>query len=297
MNILVTGANGFLGSNICNTMSQNHNIFAVSRNFHKLTKNNTVFFHLDMCDYNLLSKIFKDYEIDAVVHCSWMGGNSSKDSNELWQIKNIFHSIQLLDFCVKNRVKHFIGLGSSAEFGEQILKFDENTICKPNNMYGIAKYSFKQISDLFCNKNDINYTWVRPIYTYGPYDVETRLIPKTIISLLKNEKLILNECSNTVDYLYVQDFVNAIKIIIEKKIYGDYIICSDKEYRISDVVNVIYNHIKPDLDIVFDKNLSQVGPPYICGSSAKFKSITNWTVQYNFNDGIDKTINYYKNFV
>ena len=64
MNILVTGANGFLGSNICNLLSKNHNIYAASRTFTKLSKHNIVCIRSEMSDYITLNETIKDNKID-----------------------------------------------------------------------------------------------------------------------------------------------------------------------------------------------------------------------------------------
>jgi len=297
MNILVTGANGFLGSNICNLLSKEHNIFAVSRRFDKLDKNNLICIRAEMSNYIILNESVKNSNIDIVIHCAWMGGNSSLDVNELWQIENIYYSKELLEICKLNNIKHFIGFGSSAEFGEQYKKFNEETICKPNTMYGVSKNCFKQISETFCRNNNISHTWVRPVYTYGPNDVETRLIPKTILSLLRNQNLTLNKCSSVIDYLFVQDFALAIKTIVEEKLPGSFVICSDQETQVKSVVQLIYDKIKPNCDLIFDENKSVLGHSYVCGSSEKLKFLSSWRPTIDLEDGIEQTISYFKKFV
>lgn len=297
MNILVTGANGFLGSNISNLLCNEHNVFAVSRSFNKLNKNNIICIRSEMSNYISLDEIIKNLKIDTMIHCAWMGGNSSKDINEIWQTENIFHSIELLELCAKNNIKHFIGFGSSAEYGYQDIKFDESTICKPDTMYGITKNSFKAISENYCKSKNIKHSWIRPVYTYGPNDVESRLIPKTIIQLLRNENLVLNKCSAIIDYLFVEDFAHAIKIIVEEQLEGSYTICSDDETKVKDAVELIYNLIKPNCELVFDDSKLETGHPYVCGTAAKLRTMTDWTPKINFEEGIQRTISYFKKFV
>ena len=297
MNILVTGANGFLGSNISNLLCNEHNVFAVSRSFNKLNKNNIICIRSEMSNYISLDEIIKNLKIDTMIHCAWMGGNSSKDINEIWQTENIFHSIELLELCAKNNIKHFIGFGSSAEYGRQDIKFDESTICKPDTMYGITKNSFKSISENYCKSKNIKHSWIRPVYTYGPNDVESRLIPKTILQLLRNENLVLNKCSAIIDYLFVEDFAHAIKIIVEEQLEGSYTICSDEETKVKNAVELIYNLIKPNCDLIFDDSKLETGHPYVCGTAAKLRTMTDWTPKINFEEGIQRTISYFKKFV
>jgi nucleoside-diphosphate-sugar epimerase len=296
MNILITGANGFLGSNLCNLLRKNHNIYAVSRTFNKLD-NDITFIHSEMSDYISLGNSIENIKIDCMIHCAWMGGNSSLDINKIWQVENINYSSELLKLCSKHNIGHFICLGSSSEYGYQNSIFDETTICKPDSMYGIAKNSFKSISENYCSRHSILHTWIRPVYTYGPNDVLTRLIPKTIVSLLKNENLSLNKCSSVVDYLYVEDFAYALKDIVEKSIPGDYIICSDQEIKIKNVVEIIYNKIKPNCTLLFDDSKEESKHSYVCGTSEKIKSLTDWLPKIDFEEGIERTIHHYKKLV
>jgi nucleoside-diphosphate-sugar epimerase len=296
MNILVTGSNGFLGSNLCNLLNKNHNIYAVSRKFDKLDYDIT-FIYSEMSDYTNLGNSIENIKIDCMIHCAWMGGNSSLDINKLWQTENIHYSSELLKICSKLNIEHFVCLGSSAEYGYQDAKFDETTICKPDSMYGITKNSFKSISEHYCSSHNILHTWIRPVYTYGPNDVLTRLIPKTIVSLLNNQDLSLNKCSSIVDYLYVEDFAYALKEIVEKKISGDYIICADQEIRIKNVVELIYNKIKPNCSLFFDDNKEESKHSYVCGTSKKIKSLTDWLPKIDFEEGIERTIHHYKKLV
>jgi nucleoside-diphosphate-sugar epimerase len=298
MNILITGAGGFLGSNICNLLSEKHNIMALSRKFDKVNLDKNIICHnIDMADYVNLKEQINNFHPDVVIHCAWIGGNSSKDINELWQANNIIYSNELLKFCTALGVKHFIGFGSSAEYGNHLSKLDEETICKPTNMYGITKNCFRSVAQNFCESNDINFSWIRPVFTYGPRDIETRLIPKTILSLLRNEHLVLNKCSAIVDYLYVEDFCRAIKCIVEQELFGDFTISSNVDINVKNLVQIIYEKIGSKSDLVFDHSLPDYSHQFICGSSEKLISLSDWSPVTSLDKGLDNTISYFEKFV
>jgi nucleoside-diphosphate-sugar epimerase len=295
MKILITGADGFIGSNLCNLLLKEHKIIAISRKFNNLDMHkNLSCIQSEMSNYEGLDKIFETHKPDIVIHCAWMGGNSFKDVKEIWQSQNIVYSIDLLKLCSKYKVNHFIGFGTSSEYGDQTNKFDENTFCNPINMYGITKFSLKMIAEDFCQQNNIKFTWIRPVYTYGPKDVETRLMPKVIKTLLNNQDLKLNSCQSVIDYLYIDDFVKAVESIIDNELQGIYIICSNTENKIKSVIDTIKDIIKPQSNIIYDENLPSLGPQYICGSSNKLMSLSSWSPKYNLVEGIMKTIDYHK---
>ena len=295
MNILVTGAGGFLGSNLCNLLSKSHKILAVSRKFDNLNVNENIrFIKYDLTQYIDLSEKFESFLPDVVIHCAWEGGNSSKDVNEIWQLNNIISSNNLLKLCSKYNVKHFIGFGSCAEYGDLNEIIDEKSICKPINMYGISKLSFRMFSKKYCVDNGINFSWVRPVYTYGPHDVETRLIPKVIKSFLQNEDIVLNSCSAIVDYLYVEDFCKAVKDIVEYNLSGDFVISSDNQYKVKDIVQQVYSLIQPKSELLFDSSIIDKSPQFICGSSKKLKSLSKWAPSFSLEEGLNITIKYFQ---
>ena len=298
MRILITGAGGFLGSAVCEKLSQNHILLALSRNFDKLCLNSNIFCqNSEMAQYHKLSNLFEQFSPDIVIHCSWIGGSSFSDTEALSQTQNISYSVDLLNLCVKYKIKHFIGFGSSSEFGQQDKIFDEKTVCAPQSLYGISKYSFQLISENYCKKNSISYSWVRPVFTYGPKDVTNRIIPKSIISFLRNEKLVLNECSSIVDYLYVDDFADAIFQIVENTLLGDFIICSDGQVQVRELVTSLYKILKPNSELIFDSKLNDTGNKYVCGTSQKLKSLSNWSPKVNLDEGLRKTIEYFSKLV
>lgn len=294
MKILITGSNGFLGSNICRILSKNHEVIALSRKFHSINFSNVTKVAFDMTDFETLEKTFKEHQPDYVIHCAWIGANSSKEVNELWQIDNINLSSNILKLCQKYNVKNFMGIGSSSEFGDCKTKFNENSFCKPHNMYGISKYAFKLISENFCHQNNINYVWVRPVFTYGPNDVETRLVPKTIISFLNNQNLKLNSCQTVVDYLYIDDFCSGIEEILNNNITGNVIISSNQETQVKSLVETIYNKISPNSELIFDPSLDDKTPKYICGTSEKLLRLTKWKPNISLDLGLDNTIKFFK---
>lgn len=295
MKILVTGAGGFLGSNLCNLLSKEHEMLAVSRKTNRLIADENIkFSKFDMSEYVNLDAVFNTFAPDIVIHCAWEGGNSSRDVNEIWQSNNIISSTNLLKLCSKYKIKHFIGFGSCAEFGDSKQILSENTECNPINMYGINKFFFKLISEKYCLDQNIKFSWLRPVFTYGPFDVETRLIPKVIKSFLNNEDVVLNSCSAIVDYLYVEDFCKAVKNIIDLKLFGDYIISSDKQYQVRNVVEQIYQTIKPTSNLFFDNSIIDKSPQFICGTSEKLKNLSKWNPAYSLNEGLKITIKYFK---
>ena len=301
MKILITGANGFLGSNtIKHLLKLNHKILAFSKNSNNIIQllNDIKFIKCDTENYVPYESIIVDFSPDIVINCAWDGGNNYQDVNNFNQFyKNIPLSLSLLEIINKqNNKPKFIGLGSFAEYGNLEFKADEDQQEKPINFYGLSKKQVKEITEAYCIQNNIKYNWIRPCYVYGPGDVSTRLIPTIINKALSNEEIILNSCETIIDYIYIDDFCQAVTELVQSSTQnGAYNICSSNEYVLKNVIKEIQKNISNDVKISFDKSLDRkFSSKYICGSNSKIKIETNWTPKIKIEDGIKNTVNYYK---
>jgi nucleoside-diphosphate-sugar epimerase len=297
MKILITGGNGFLGKNTAEfLLKENHKVMILSRNCNNLEYifNKVQFLKTDS-DYSHYEEEILKFSPDVTIHFAWDGGNNRKDSNGLNQIyKNITNSVYLLE--ILGKLKHktkFIGVGCFGEYGDIFKQATEDQIESPTTFYGLSKNIFKNISNMYCKQNSIEWAWIRPCYIYGYGDVSTRLIPSVINNLLQNKKIELDMCNKTIDYLHVYDFCTAISSILESHDDGIINICSGKEYNLKNIIIFIENTIKNYKLIHYNSN--ENNNIYVCGSNLKLKSKTLWTPTINIEDGIISTIERYKN--
>lgn len=301
MKVLVTGANGFLGSNfIYKLVETGHQVYAFSYNNNNIKPllNKIKFTQAYTKDIlNHKEDIF-NFSPDVIIHFGWSGGNKYDDVNHISQFfDNVGPSISFLQFIKKlPKTPKFIGIGSFSEYGNLTSKAVEATIENPVNLYGLSKYTFKEYSKQLCSQDNIDWVWIRPCYIYGPKDVSTRLIPLVINKCLNNENITLDSCDKIIDYLHVDDFTNLTYELMLSSFTGVYNLCSGFEYKLKDIIDKIHNLIKSSnkIDFTFHQD-RPLTSSYICGSNSKIIKKTNLTPQINLEEGLIQTIKFYKN--
>lgn len=300
MKVFITGGNGFLGSNIVKKLiNEKHEVLICSKNCNNLKSEsgkfdlipsyiNTIHNHIDQ---------IQNFSPDAILLLGWDGANNYKDINNISQFyNNVPDHIKFLTSIVNFEKKpKVIGAGSFAEYGNYSSQITEEFFEKPSTLYGISKFSLKQYSKLICDHNNINWSWIRPCYIYGPNDVSTRLVPTLITKLLKNEKIHLDECDVILDYLYIDDFTNFVYSLIVSDVGGVFNICSGEQYKLRDVIDTISKLTNSKSEIIFDKNLNRKNSNrFMCGDNSKIKKLSNIQNLITLEKGLLETIKFYE---
>jgi nucleoside-diphosphate-sugar epimerase len=299
MNIIITGGNGFLGSNIVRKLLlHEHNVLVLSRNCNNIENLmprvdylSTDFTQIDQLESRIIA-----FAPDVVVHCAWNGGNNYNDVSSLSQFENVAQGIGLIDILGKlpKKIK-FIGFGSFAEYGNLTAPAKEEDREQPINHYGLSKYALKCCSELLCERYNIDWAWVRPCYVYGPNDVSTRLIPTVINKLLRGDRVELDNCSKKIDYIFVEDFVNFVYSLIMNDANGVYNVCSGQQYDLKDVISKIGLLMNKASRINFSNTSTRtLTSSIICGDNSKVKNQSLITTLTDLDAGLMETIKCFK---
>jgi nucleoside-diphosphate-sugar epimerase len=162
MNILITGATGFIGSHVAEAfLDAGHKLLLSKRTTSDLWRCNSFIEKVDWTntDANNFENDVYNFVPEIIINCAWDG--VSADKRNIWQVQinNLIYQQRLLNLAVQTKIKKFIGIGSQAEYGKFEGKIDESYPPNPDSSYGAIKLAAYTILKAFCNENDINWYW------------------------------------------------------------------------------------------------------------------------------------------
>ena len=302
--ILVTGATGFIGKNLVESLKEKFEVYALILD----EKEKNV---IPQIDY-ILWKTFFDREneiktldgkklgkIDTVIHLASYGVNPKDNDIDKMVESNINLTKDLILNLERVSCKNIIFTGSGFEYGDKgKVKLKEDMELNPFSLYGATKVSAFLIGKKLCESLGINYINLRLFNIFGEYEGSNRLIPQIINNYLEGKELNFTAGNQVRDYLYIKDIIEVYEMILEKNIYNNetYNVCSSEEVTIKEFIT------KVAYTIGINKNSLNFGTIpsrkeealYIVGDNSKLKRDFNWKRKYSYEFGIKNMYDFFQ---
>jgi len=241
MNVLVTGANGFIGSNIIKLLSDDFKFFNGNRNT------------IDLYSIESIEKYLDENEIDSVIHCAIEGGSRLKqDTHEVFY-KNILMYENLIKF--NHRYKTFINFGSGAEFDRRYDISDVNEY----DMFNVVPTDFYGLSKNIISKLSVHYCGIVNLRIFGCFyhnESSTRFIKNNLVNYINHKPIIIHQ-DRYMDFFYMEDLANIVKYFLKNPVtnYKDINMSYVKKYKLSDIANIINELSTYKVDINIENKL------------------------------------------
>jgi NAD dependent epimerase/dehydratase len=311
--VLVTGADGFIGSHLVEQLLQEGcrvKAFAYYNSFNswgwmdsfspgQLSKIEV--FTGDIRDPNGVRTAMKD--IDVVFHlAALIAIPFSYHSPDSYIDTNVKGTLNIVQAAKDLNIERVLVTSTSEVYGTaQYIPIDEKHPRQPQSPYSASKIGADCIAESFYRSFNLPLTIVRPFNTFGPRQSARAVIPTIITQLLNGkEEIKLGDVIPTRDLLYVKDTANGfVEIAKSDGLIGhDCNIATQSEISVGDLANELIRQINPRATIVTDKERirpekSEVFRLY--GSNEKIKKHTNWVQKYDLAQGLAETIAWFRN--
>jgi dTDP-glucose 4,6-dehydratase len=322
-NILVTGGAGFIGSHLVrllvNTYPNYHivnlDVLTYAGNLENLkdieSKENYTFVKCDICDVDKVRNVFKDYQIDSVIHLAAEShvDRSIKDPFSFAQT-NVMGTLNLLQAAkahwngnFSNKLFYHVSTdevyGSLGEEGF----FTEETAYDPHSPYSASKASSDHFVRAFADTYGFPTVISNCSNNYGSYQFPEKLIPLFINNIVHNKPLpVYGKGENVRDWLFVDDHARAIDVIFHHGKLGEtYNIGGFNEWKNIDLIKVMIQTV--DRLLGREEGTSDKLITYVTDraghdlryaiDSTKLKDELGWEPSLQFEEGVEKTVAWY----
>lgn len=300
--IIITGANGFIGSHLAlHLATQGYHVVAlVAKGFpydFLQNKDNITCIEFSFDDLSSLNGNSEILGASMIYHMAWAGVSTTFKNEALTQAQNILYGIRLLEFADQNNIRRVIVPGSASEYacGQGVI--NGHNIPAPSDLYSASKVATRYVCQTYAHQHNIDFIWTAITSIYGPGRNDNNLISYAIKTLLKGEKPSFTGLEQQWDYLYIDDLMSALQAIGEKGKDGKiYPIGSGEHQQMCEYVKVLRDKIDPSLPLgIGDMPYKNKTIDNQILDISELKADTGFCPKYTFVQGIDLTINYFKN--
>ena len=318
-NVLITGGNGFIGSNFINYVVNkysNVNFYNYDCNYYSSSKKNTMklndklnylSFDGKIQDKSKILELLINYKIDTIIHFAAQSHVDTSFFNSLqYTDDNVFGTHILLE-CVRlyNKLEKFIHISTDEVYGENEnddIKTEKTLLC-PTNPYSATKAAAEMIVNSYFYSFKIPIIIIRSNNVYGRHQYIEKVIPKFINQILNGEKITIQGTGeNKRSFLYIDDFINGLETILNKGQTGNiYNISSPDEISIIDLAKMLmklmknFDETNDNIDnyLIYVEDRSYNDRRYYI-SDEKLRNL-GWNKMKSLEDGLKETIEWYKN--
>lgn len=256
-------------------------------------------------DLDVIERALGEYEIDTVFHLAAQAIVGVANRNPISTFEaNILGTWNILEACRRHPlIKRVIVASSDKAYGDQpVLPYDENMPLQGKHPYDVSKSCADLLSHTYFNTYGLPVCITRCGNLYGGGDLNfNRIIPQTIQLVLNGEAPEIRSDGTFIrDYFYIEDAVEAYLLLAEKmeelNLAGEAFNFSNEiQLTVLELVEKILKAMDSDLKPkVLNQGSHEIKHQYL--SAEKARKLLNWTPAHTIDEGLEKTIEWYKAF-
>lgn len=287
---MLTGSNGFIGSNLISSINSNYKIIGISNK--KQIKKIKNYFHQKKDLY--IEDIKIRTPISTIVHLAALSDVKFCEKNPSLCINvNVLGTKKMLEICRKKDA-NFLFTSTSHVYGTpKKIPITEDEILKPTNIYATSKIMAENLCESYAKTYGLNIAILRLFSVYGPNSPKHNVINSIMNQYMTKQVVNLGNLKSKRDFIYIQDVIDAIKLVIKKQRgYEVFNIGCGKSTSIESVCRNVskISKRKPKINSVKTKLRNNDIKEIKC-SYYKINKIHNWKPKFNLNLGLQSIYN------
>lgn len=253
--------------------------------------------HIANCSLEQLKDFApQERDFDVFFHLGWVNTLQKLREDIDKQFENVKYSCDAVRLAYEMGCHTFIGAGSQAEYGRHEEPLRDDTLCTPENAYGITKLCACHSTRVLCQKYGIRHIWPRILSGYGKYDNKYSVLVSNIINAFEGRKMKFSKGEQIWDFLYMDDIADALYRLAKKgKDNQIYPIGSGKARPLKEYIAILCDKLgKSDEMVLGEVPYKEKQIMHLEADISKLQKDTGWEPKVEFDEGIERVIEYYK---
>lgn len=299
MRVLVTGANGFIGSAVVRKLLHaNHEVAALVRGA-QINRLADVASRIELVHGDLaapdadVSHAIGAWRPEGCIHLAWYA-EPGKYLEARQNLASLRGSLALLDALIECGCRQFVGAGTCAEYADSGEPLREGDPTSPKTLYAACKLGLCLAGEQLGRQGLIDFAWGRIFYLYGAGEDSRRMVPALVRTLLQDRPFPATPGEQVRDYLHIEDVAQAFITLLLQRASGIYNIASAEPVSIAALMRRIGRSIGKE-------HLIQLGavpyrnwePPFISGANDRLRAL-GWVPAVPFEDGIAGVVEHWR---
>jgi nucleoside-diphosphate-sugar epimerase len=292
--VIITGANGFIGSNVVNELIKNNiTVIALDRE----GCNNNIpegvrFVSLDLENISEIENLILDRDIDTFYHFAWAGSAGKERADASLQLKNAEWTVECVKLAKKIGCKRFVAAGSIMEQETISATYTQENRPGTGYIYGGGKLIAHCMSKSVAADLGIEHVWAIITNAYGEGEKSPRFVNTTIRKVINNEPLLFTAATQNYDFVHVADVAKAFYLIGENGLpFKEYVIGSSNAKPLKEFIFELKESLAPDKELIFgDIPFTGIDLPLNKFDCSTTEKDTGFKATITFGEGAKRTM-------
>lgn len=301
MRVLITGAGGFIGSQVVRqVLREGHAVAAVLRPGEPSERlsdclDSVSLFRCDLLEGGAVRRLVAETRPEKALHLAWY-----VKTGKYWQAREnldcVRMSLALAQALAEAGCSRFVGAGTCAEYDWNYgLLTEDATPLKPRSLYGICKNATREVLQAFCAQAGMGFAWTRFFLLYGPREAKERLVPYVVLTLLKGEVAKCTPGDQARDFLYVEDAASAMWAVAKSGLSGPVNIGSGEAIKVRTLVESVARHLHGEENLALGALPSDPqDPPLLLADVHRLASVVGWKSSVSLEEGVARTCEWWR---